>query len=77
MQFSYQIQTALVSCRELDSDSEDNKSEHEEDPLADIPMTNFAEVDYVGTEVQTTERSLALTPYSASHARGAVFCSLL
>ena len=39
-----------VLCRELDSDSDDNKSASE-DPLADIPMTNFAEMDYAGNEV--------------------------
>ena len=44
----------MLNRRELDSDSDDNKSTSV-DPLANIPMTNFAEMDYAGHEVQSLD----------------------
>lgn len=49
----------IVLCRELDSDSEDQKSTYE-DPLAGIPMTNFAELDFTGNEVSLLKIGLGL-----------------
>ena len=50
----------MYTCRELDTDSDDNKSANE-DPLANIPMTNFAEMDYAGTEVKPSTSSVGAT----------------
>lgn len=57
-----------LNCRELDSDSDDNKSASV-DPLADIPMTNFAEIDYAGNEVQSYHASAHSIYKSLNNAR--------